>query len=334
MIMRNLCVFVAATVVLSCAAKSEPENENKGGVYSNPVVKISLPDPTVVEDNGVFYLYATEDVRNVPIMCSPDLVNWKKSGTVFTDGSRPSFVEGGGIWAPDVNKIGPGQYVLYYSMSVWGGTKTCGIGVAVADNPLGPWDDKGKMFISSEIGVTNSIDPFYIEDDGKKYMFWGSFNGIYAVELSDDALSVKEGAELIKVAGKAYEGTYIHKKGDYYYLFASIGGCCAGFNSTYKTVVGRSTSLFGPYLNKKGEKMLDNKHEILISGNRDYIGTGHNSEIITDKEGTDWIMYHAYYRAHSDQARTLMLDKVTWDEDGWPKVNDGTPASFSAKPVF
>lgn len=330
---RKLSIFLMAAAVVSCAANPVNDNEDISEVYRNPVARMSLPDPTVLEDNGVFYLYATEDIRNVPIMCSPDLVNWKKVGTVFTDGGRPSFVEGGGIWAPDVNKI-DSRYVLYYSMSVWGGVQTCGIGVAVADNPQGPWDDKGKLFISSEIGVTNSIDPFYIEEGGKKYLFWGSFHGIYAVELSDDALSVKEGAKPVKIAGSKYEGTYIHKKGDYYYMFASIGGCCAGFNSTYKTVVGRSNDLFGPYVNKKGEKMLDNKHDIVIAGNNEYIGTGHNAEIITDKAGTDWILYHAYCRSHSDAARTLMLDKIVWTEDGWPVVNDGTPVAYGAKPVF
>lgn len=332
--MKRLSFLILTSTILSCASVPAPEEEKTGGVYTNPVAKMSLPDPTVIEDNGVFYLYATEDVRNVPIMCSPDLVNWKRCGTVFTDGSRPNFVEGGGIWAPDINMVAPGKYVLYYSMSVWGGVQSCGIGVAVADNPLGPWNNKGKLFISSEIGVTNSIDPFYIEEDGKKYMFWGSFHGIYAIELSDDALSVKEGAEPVKVAGSAYEGTYIHKKDGYYYMFASVGGCCAGFNSTYKTVVGRSTDLFGPYVNKKGEKMMNNKHEVVISGNYDFIGTGHNAEIITDKAGTDWILYHAYSRSHSDAARTLILDKVTWDAEGWPKVNDGFPAAFAEKPTL
>jgi arabinan endo-1,5-alpha-L-arabinosidase len=48
----------------------------------------------------------------------------------------------------------------------------------------------------NEIGVQNSIDPFYIEDDGKKYLFWGSFRGIYAIELNDDGLSLKPDARL------------------------------------------------------------------------------------------------------------------------------------------
>lgn len=79
-----------------------------------------------------------------------------------------------------------------------------------------------------------------MEDNGKKYLFWGSFRGIYGIELSGDGLSVRDGAKKKQVAGTAYEGTYIHKRGDYYYLFASIGSCCEGLKSTYTTVVGRS----------------------------------------------------------------------------------------------
>lgn len=66
------------------------------------------------------------------------------------------------------------------------------------------------------------------------------------------------------MAGTAYEGTYIHKKDGHYYFFASIGSCCEGLKSTYTTVVGRSDNLFGPYVNKNGGSMMDNKHEVLI----------------------------------------------------------------------
>lgn len=303
-------------------------------VYRNPVCPQSLPDPTVLEDNGVFYLYATEDTRNVPIMVSNNLVTWKQNGTVFDDVNRPNFVPGGGIWAPDVNKIG-NNYVLFYSMSVWGGVWDCGIGIATADNPLGPWDNKGKLFISSEIGVCNSIDPFYIEDNGKKYLFWGSFGGgIWGIELSDDGLSLKKGAEKVQVAADTYEGTYIHKKDGYYYLFASINNCCDGLNSIYTTVVARSESLFGPYVNKMGKGMMTGNHEVLIQGDKvNFFGTGHNSEIVTDKNGDDWILYHAYAKKVNDWARTLMLDKVTWQK-GWPKVGIGTPSQISEAPVF
>lgn len=300
--------------------------------YSNPVIDYSLPDPSIIKgEDGYFYLYATEDIRNLPIHRSKDLVNWEFVGTAFTDATRPGFEPEGGIWAPDINKIGD-KYVLYYSMSVWGGEWTCGIGCAVSDRPEGPFKDCGMMFRSNGIKVQNSIDPFYIEDNGHKYLFWGSFRGIYAIELSEDGLSLKSGSSPVQIAGTAYEGTYIHKRGGYYYMFASIGSCCEGLKSTYTTVVGRSTSLFGPYLDKKGQSMMDNHHEILIHKNDSFVGTGHNSEIVSDNAGTDWLFYHAVSVANPD-GRVLMLDKIDWI-DGWPSVEGNSPSVKSEKPRF
>jgi arabinan endo-1,5-alpha-L-arabinosidase len=309
--------------------ENKPLDENK---YRNPVVGYSLPDPTLIRaSDGMFYLYATEDTRNTPIHQSADLVTWKYLGTAFTDQTRPSFEPKGGIWAPDINYIN-GLYVMYYSMSVWGGEWTCGIGVATGEKPEGPFTDRGKLFRSNEINVQNSIDQFYIEDNGKKFLFWGSFHGIYAIELADDGLSVKAGDEKQKVAGTAYEGTYILKKDKFYYFFASIGTCCEGVNSTYTTVVGRSENLFGPYLNKDGQSMSDNQHEILIRGNDRFVGTGHNSEIITDKAGKSWILYHAVDKT-KPKGRVLMLDEVQW-KDGWPFVKDNTSSMEWNKPSF
>lgn len=331
--MHTIKLFTLALLLSACKSSTPivPQPEN-GNTYQNPVINYSLPDPTIIKANdGFFYLYATEDIRNTPIHRSEDLVNWKFVGTTFTNATRPTFEPKGGLWAPDINYIN-GKYVLYYSMSVWGGEWTCGIGVATADKPEGPFTDHGKLFRSNEIDVQNSIDQFYIEEDGKKYLFWGSFRGIYAIELSDDGLSLKPGAEKQQVAGTAYEGVYIHKRNGYYYMFASIGTCCEGLNSTYTTVVGRSDNLFGPYLDKQGRSMMDNRHEIFIGKNAKFVGTGHNSEIVQDKKGQDWIFYHAV-SVENPKGRILLMDKVTW-ENNWPVVEGGSPSLKSDKPVF
>jgi arabinan endo-1,5-alpha-L-arabinosidase len=301
----------------SISNRAADQNQN---TYSNPVVSYSLPDPTLIRAaDGAFYLYATEDIRNVPIHKSINLVDWELIGTAFTDTTRPTFEPRGGIWAPEIQFIN-GLYVMYYSMSVWGGEWTCGIGIAVSEKPEGPFTDLGKLFRSNEIEVQNSIDPFYIEDNGRKYLFWGSFSGIYAIELSNDGLKIKENAEKIRIAGTAYEATYILKRNGYYFFFASIGTCCEGVNSTYTTVVGRSDNLLGPYIDKHGNSMMDNHHEALIRGNDRFVGTGHNSNIITDDQGNDWILYHAV-DINNPKGRVLMLDQVHW-EDGWPYVKD------------
>jgi arabinan endo-1,5-alpha-L-arabinosidase len=333
--MRQLhCYLLVFLISVSgCHTGREIQEKENTSTYTNPVVAYSLPDPTIIRsDDGNFYLYATEDIRNVPIHTSTDLVNWEMVGTVFTDATRPTFEPNGGIWAPEIQIIDD-QYVMYYSMSVWGGEWTCGIGIATSDSPQGPFKDLGKLFRSNEIGVQNSIDPFFIEENNRKYLFWGSFSGIYAVELEDDGLSLMENAEIIQVAGKAYEATYILPRNGYYYFFASIGTCCEGVNSTYTTVVARAENLMGPYLNKKGQSMMENNHEILIKGNERFVGTGHNSNIITDDQGNDWILYHAVDKTNP-KGRVLMLDQLHW-QDEWPYVKNQSPSIREVPaPVF
>ena len=326
---KNILATAFLFLSLGFYNKSQAQDVSK---YSNPVNSTSLPDPTVIRAlDGYFYLYATENIRNTPIYRSADLVSWDFMGTAFNDSTRPTFEPKGGIWAPDINFIN-GQYVLYYSMSVWGGEQTCGIGIATSKNPLGPFLDHGMLFRSNEIEVQNSIDPFFIEDDGKKYLFWGSFHCIYAIELSDDGLSLKPGVVKQQVAGNAYEGTYIQKKDGYYYLFGSTGTCCVGIKSTYTTVYGRSDHLLGPYLDKSGKSMTNNSHEILIHGNERFVGTGHNSEIVEDKNGKTWILYHAVDKTNP-KGRVLMLDEVQWD-NGWPFIEGDSPSMSWTKPTF
>ena len=144
--------------------------------------------------------------------------------------------------------------------------------------------------------------------------------------------AVASGAVKKQIAGTAYEGTYIHKRNGYYYLFASTGTCCEGLKSTYQTVVGRSDNLWGPYVDKKGKLMLENNHEILIHKNKDFVGTGHNAELVADKNGDDWVLYHGVSVANPS-GRVLLLDKVIWKE-GWPTVKGNSASKKAKKPLF
>ena len=93
-----------------------------------------------------------------------------------------------------------------------------------------------------------SVKNDWRDDDGRVYMMWGSFCGIYGIELSSDGLSIKENATKKLIAGyetnvwsgDQYEGAYLRKINGYYYLFLSLGTCCDGFNSTYHVRVARN----------------------------------------------------------------------------------------------
>ena len=295
--------------------------------YINPIIKKDAPDPSIIKgDNGYYYLYATGE----SIYRSLDLVRWEYVREVFEGKPRPSFVDVNRYWAPCITKQG-NLYVLYFALSVWGGIDSAGIGVATASTPEGPFDIKngdGKLFVSGEIGVKNSIDPFYIEENGAKYIIWGSFYGIYGIELNSDGLSVKDYKNKFLLAGTYFEASYIYKRGGYYYLFASIGSCCEGDKSTYQTVVGRSNSFKGPYLSKNGGRMIDNSFDVILSGNPVFAGTGHNARIIEDNGGRTWMAYHAYIKGKSNIGRTTLIDEIKWTSDGWPYFEGGVPSSW------
>lgn len=331
--------------IFSCHKGSKPEKVR----FQNPVFEPVFADPTVLRtDEGVFYAYATQDdwgdgqgSRLVPIIKSVDFIHWEYVGNAFQH--KPDWKTKGGIWAPDIVKV-EGRYHLYYSFSTWGDSNP-GIGLAVADHPAGPFEDKGKLFLSDEINVPNSIDPYYLEDNGKKFLFWGSYNngenqGTYGVQLSDDGTNVPDPTSRIKVAAGDFEAVVIHKKGEYYYFIGSKGGCCDGENSSYHLRVGRSKNLFGPYRDEEGNDLKEpGAGTLLLKGDSKFAGPGHNSRLIQDKNKTDWMLYHAILQSNprlnnGTNRRVLMLGKVLW-KNGWPYLKTGTPITESrSKPRF
>lgn len=325
-------------------------DDNRNDTYVNPVFEPVLADPTVVRDpeSGLFYAYGTQDdwgdgqgSRLIPILQSADLVDWRVAGQAFT--TKPAWKDKGGIWAPDVSVV-DGIYYLYYAYSTWGDPNP-GIGVATSDRPTGPFQDHGKLFTSEEVDVPNSIDPYLYVTDDARYLFWGSFSnaptqGTFAVKLSDDGLSVPDLSAKVKIAAGDFEAVAIHRRGDYYYFFGSKGSCCEGANSQYHILVARSEHLLGPYLDRAGRPITERGNgTLLLQGNDRIAGPGHNSRIITDDAGTDWLIYHGIDRTKGKVAsgasrRMLMLDRLEW-RDGWPEIPGGTPSMTSQPaPVF
>ena len=312
-----------------------------GITYTNPVITFSsAADPTVIRTEDGFYLYATQtDKYWVPIYFSKDLVNWEFKRTAFRNATKPQIPGGGAFWAPEIRHIN-GKYVLYFSWAKWGDGDASYTAVATSDSPLGDFVNSKELLTKEDFG-SNCIDQFYYEEDNKKYMFVGSFNGIYVTELTDDGLSVKRnenGTPTLKkqVCGKAFEGTNIYKKNGYYYLFASINNCCDGERSRYKVVVGRSQDLLGPYLDKSGKDMINNAWELVLEGDgQKFFGPGHNSIIVQDDAGTDWMIYHSYVKENGEVGGRLgMLDRVLWTEDGWPYIRNCVPSTSDFLPVF
>ncbi|MBQ9583766.1 MAG: family 43 glycosylhydrolase [Bacteroidales bacterium] len=330
-----LLIALAAGVISCSGINDQEETPVVRTSFTNPVSAVCVPDPSVIQgDDGLFYAYGSgEAYDGMPIARSHNLIDWTVVGEVFPvvhpklDGANT-----GGLWAPDINKIGD-KYVLYYAYAPSNSPEGWqhGIGVATADKPEGPWKDEGKLFISGEVGIRWSIDPCLVQDGGRNWMVCGSYYGIWAIELTEDGLKVKEGAERIHLAGYdgyGLEAAKICKKDGYYYLFLSEGA--AEYELHYKLGAARSTSLLGPYLNKAGKDVAKGAPvDFFLAAGNGFRSPGHCSGIITDKAGTDWILYHAWVEGRQDVGRLLMLDRLTW-VDGWPAIGNGVPTYESS----
>ena len=306
--------------------------------YQNPVFEPDLADPTVIRaSDGWFYAYGTENTWTngvhhlVPVIKSKNLIQWQFVNDAFT--TRPSWNSNGGIWAPDVSSLN-GKYYMFYAMSTWGDSNP-GIGLAVSTLPVGPFIDQGKIFDSNSIGVTNSIDPSFMQTGSgttlKSYLFWGSFNGIYGIELASDFKTTV--GDKFKIAGNAFEASYICEKNGKFYFFGSSGSCCDGVNSQYRVNVAVATSINGPYYDKNGNPILNDGQfgTTFLSGSQasGWVGPGHNSKIVTDDAGNDYFLYHAIDVSKpllpgGATRRPLMMDKITWT-NGWPVIQGGVP---------
>jgi arabinan endo-1,5-alpha-L-arabinosidase len=223
---------------------------------------------------------------------------------------------------PSVAKVGD-KYLLYYSM--FKSAENSGIGVAVADLVTGPYVDQGKLLLASEYGITGVVSPSFFTDGTSNYLVFGNFGGIYIVELSEDGTGVATAP--VKVASELFDAPCIMVKDGSYYMFASVGSTAGGADSSCQQVVGRADSVYGPYFDKSSKAMTDDGYEVLVKSSTKFAGPGHGT-VFNAADGNTWIIYNAYDLSDVSKGRTLMLDRVNWN-DGWPSVR-GSIGSFSA----
>lgn len=302
---------------------------------------IRVHDPVVIKQNDTFYLYCTGE--GITCYSSKDLKDWKREPSVFSekpvwaDSVVPDFKNH--IWAPDIS-FHNDTYYLYYSVSAFG-KNTSAIGVAT-NKTLNPnekgykWVDQGIVLQSvPNRDMWNAIDPNLVFDENNTpWLSFGSFwNGLKLVKLNPDLLSIAQPEEWYTIAKRkrsfkltdtnagdgALEAPFIFKKRGYYYLFLSWDLCCRGEKSTYKVVVGRSKNVMGPYIDKEGKPLNEGGGTLLIQGNENWYGAGHNSAYTFD--GKDYIFFHAYDVKDKGISK-LRVSEIVWDDEFWPIIKD------------
>lgn len=304
----------------------------------NPAIAGLYADPDIIyaEKTGKFYMYPTSDGFSgwsgsyFKTFSSPDLVNWKDEGTILELGKDVSWAKSR-AWAPCIieRKIN-GQYKYFYYFCA-----EAKIGVAVSDNPTGPFVDLGKPMISTRPEIIKRggqvIDPDVFQDpqSGKYFLYWG--NGyMAAAELNDDMVSIK--TETIKefTPDSTYcEGSHVfYRNGIYYFLWSQ--------NDTrdpnYRVRYGMSTSPLG--------KMTIPANNLVVARNdaKGIYGTGHNSTIQVPGKDEWYLVYHRFNYPNGIKMggdagynREVCIDKMEFNADG--TIKTVVPTHEGIKPV-
>ncbi|GII80109.1 hypothetical protein Sru01_50910 [Sphaerisporangium rufum] len=291
--------------------------------YPNPGVvngDVLAHDPEVTKrpDGGYLLAYTGDGIR---LKTSTDRTTWRDAGAAFSGAVTwaHSYTGGGNtLWAPDITYVN-GKYYMYYAASTFGSNHS-GIFLATSTTgAAGSWSDQGLVIESRTSDNWNAIDPnLIIDDQGRWWLDFGSFwSGIKMIQL-DPATGKRLNTTILSISGRnggATEAPFIYRHGGYYYQFVSFDLCCKGASSTYRVMVGRATSVTGPYVDRNGTAMTSGGGTQVLAGHGSIHGPGHQA-VLADTDG-DVLFYHWYA---DDGSARLGINKLGWDGAGWPFV--------------
>ncbi|MDD4968532.1 MAG: family 43 glycosylhydrolase [Paludibacter sp.] len=304
-------------------AGKKPETYTVEAVKNhNPVLDGYYADPEILysEKTGKFYIYPTSDGftnwsgNYFKCFSSDNLVDWTDQGVILQLGKDVKWATRN-AWAPCIieKKIN-GQYKYFYYF-----TAAQQIGVAVSDNPTGPFIDLGKPLIEKRPeGITRGQvidqDVFTDPKTGKSYLYWG--NGFMTgAELNEDMTSIKqETLTILKPDNTFREGTYVfYRKGIYYFMWSEDDTRSENYRVRYAT----STSPLGTFTISKDNLVIAKDTESAI------FGTGHNSVLQIPGKDEWYIVYHRFNYpkgiTQGDAAgynREVCIDKMEFNVDG------------------
>ncbi len=345
-------------VTLQRGEKSEVWTLKAAIVSNNPALPGQYADPDIDYMDGKFWIFPTTDGYSgwsgtqFHAWSSEDLVNWTDEGIIMdvaddAPGKNENGVQiaastwsVGSAWAPTIEEK-DGKYYFYYCAKFSNGESA--IGVAVADDPAGPYTDKGEALMTvsmcrnAGVSMGQAIDPsIFTDDDGTSYILFG--NGSAAIaELNDDMMSIKEGSiRQINGLTDFRESVVVTKvDGKYHWTWS-----CDDANSpNYHVNYGVTDTLFDDNGNVNVTMVKD--HLLAKDESMGILGSAHQSVVhVQDTDGNDryFMAYHRFYTpvgifTSSDGLgvhRETCIDEITFDENGYMQI---TPTLEGVGPV-
>lgn len=363
-----LFLILLILTIGSCGGKRENDrNERQVGnvekvsidsiSFNNPL-DVKFGDPFVLEANdGKYYMYGTGGgaKKGFAAYSSSDLENWKSEGQVYFSDNKNSWGVGA-FWAPEVYEL-DGKYYMFYSAQ-WKVNPTnekenFKIGVAVSDNPLGPFvDAKSEPIFDPGYPI---IDANVFFEDGKSYLYysrccykhpvesevsvWAREKGwydkieeswVYGVELKPDFSGVIGEPKLLlrpplkmndpnteweSRSVTAHEANRRWTEGSTLLKHGNVYYMMYSANNFdgENYAVGYATSN-GPL--GDFDKARNNP---VLEKNGEVTGTGHNS-ILESPDGDGWICFYHGRTEKTGHKRLVFMDKMKIDDQGVLRV--------------
>lgn len=311
---KQLLLFVLITLFSACATNKSNPVANRNEFSSNPIVDGWYADPDgIVYDNQywIFPTYSDLYEKQVFFDCfsSPDLVNWTKHERII-DTTEVKWAHMA-MWAPGVIEKDDKYYFFFAANDIQNENELGGIGVAMAEQPEGPYRDLlGKPMINEIVNGAQPIDQYvFQENDSTYYMFYGGWRHCNVVLLKNDFTGIRpfpDGEIYKEVTPEGYtEGPFMFRKNGKYYFMWSEGGWG---NPDYRVAYSISDSPLGPF--ERIGTILEQDPSVATSA-------GHHSVIHNPKNDDWYIVYHRrpLTETHRDH-RVTCIDKMEFDEQG------------------
>lgn len=304
-LLKTLAILCLLFIFSSSFAQKKYDSPGAG----NPILPGYFADPTVKKFGDTYYIYATTDGNGggfgpSQVWTSKDFVNWS-----LQDMDWPTTHH---YWAPDVTQAKDGKYYMYYCqpVEIFGASST---------SPIGPWTPllPGREPIVKNFLVPNVITldgQTFKDDDGKMYMFWGTW-GIYPNHgcgvglLNPDMKTFDKLQQIPNTTLKDFfEAPFMFKRNGLYYLTYSSGRC---EDDTYRVQYAISkTGPMGPFVYGKNNPILTTSADGTIHG------PGHQS-VLQDGDKL-YLIYHRHNNPHSGGGyhRQVAADQLLFDLEG------------------
>ena len=325
-------LWAAATVLGLVGGVLALTPASPAAALPNPLIgdgSVYSADPATLVADDTLYVYAGRDEADAT---TNDFVmnEWQAFSTTDVEGGswehhpslmRPeqvfSWATPGRAYAGQVVQGGDGRYYWYVPVHEAGSSSPdpFGIGVAVSDTPLGPWKDyAGGPIVSQKIlgNDAHNIDPtVYVTDDGRVWMYWGSFSRLFGVELASDMKTmIGTPTEFRSGVDGFFEAAWLfERKGTYYLAYAAN---TAGPDSWCTPAVHHACIAYSTAPTPMGPWTSQGRVLAPVSST-----TSHPA--ITEYHGAWYMAYHTADAAVGNHfRRSVAVDEVQWDDSVTP----------------